>query len=591
MQKYNLSYPVTPVQRFFIDRCIELLYVNSLDTYRLRLHNPLTLLRELISVGKLTADGLLTNKVYLKEVSEELRLTLSDGNHGFNFTKFNEDYFINQILTKKENPKLLLQGARILLAENADYLPRLFARVMSLTSAYETFLSEGGVLNQKAYGECLRELNTLLNHLHVELLQKGFSKKYLYDFFQIFFVRRTDEHLGFHERINIYGELMEKVPEKFDLVYSLVGTSFHFDAFSRIDGSYQTVDRRFKKSLESVVSQKVTDFLSLNEGTLIRFPVRAHDHYKAVELSMEKISKDLDVYHMGFTKGQVQIAKNCAIIGEIDKSKANVSPVNFQIDGYIRSNSTVFELLLNKIKRAEANGVDERSYDKLLSAIRYFRTGSEAAELETKFLNYWIGLEYVFTSGGDSDPISNMREYFPVCHSNVYVKRALLDFHKSLKRQGIDAELEDYDDNLDYLTKFNTYKTIIEHSAAELPKFRAVQFQEWTSDPSRIQRALDKHKENLKLNLTRLYRIRNEIVHNAAIKKGILVNIAHLRYYFTFILNSILDFMSEQQVDLNNDGKVTLDDYFISQNIIRGWLRKSTIQEHIKVENPSEIFF
>jgi hypothetical protein len=591
MQKYNLSYTVTPIQRFFIDRCIELLYVNSLDTYRLRLHNPLTLLKELISVGKLTADGLLSNKVYIKDISEELRLIISEGNHGFNFSKFSEKYFITQILSKKESPKMVLQGARILLSDNADYLPRLLERVRTLANSYATFLDEQEVLNQKEYDKCLIELNALLGHLHVELLQKGFSKKYLYDLFQIFFVRKTDENLGFNERIHIYAQLMQKVPEKFDMVYSLVGTSFQVNKFSLIDSTYQTVDRRFKKSLESVVSQKVTDFLSMNDGTLIRFPIMAHDYYKAVELSMEKISKDLDVYHMGFTKGQVQISKNCAIIGEVDKAKANVSPVNFQIDGYIRSNSTVFDLLLSKIKKAETNGVDERSYDKLLSAIRYFRTGSEAVELETKFLNYWIGLEYIFTSDGNSDSISNMREHFPVCHSNVYVKRALLDFHKSIKRQEINVHLDDYNDDLDYLTKFNTYKTIIEHSSAELPKFRALQFQGWTSNPDNIQRSLKKHQENLKLNLTRLYRIRNEIVHNAAIKKGILVNIAHLRYYFTFILNSILDFMAEQQVDLTNDGKISLDDYFISQSIIQGWLQKSTIQEHMKVVNPSEIFF
>ncbi|GLU56121.1 hypothetical protein Dfri01_55820 [Dyadobacter frigoris] len=591
MQKYDLSYTVTPVQRFLIDRCIELLYVNSLDSYRLRLHNPLTLLKELISVGKLTSDGLLTNKVYLKDVSEELKRILNDGNHGFTFTRFSEEYFVKQILSTKDNPKLVLQAARILLSENSDYLSRLFIRIIALSGAYPTFVNEAGEVDRIAYGKCLKELNTLLNHLHVELLARGYSKKYLYDFFQIFFVRKTDPALGFTERINIYQELADKEPENFDLVYSLQGTSFHFGEFRRIDENYQTVDKRFKKSIESHVSRKVSDFLASEQGTLIRIPVRAQDHYKAVEISMEKISKDLDIYHMGFTKEQVQIGKSCAIIGERDQSKANVSPVNFQIDGYIRSNPTVFQLLLDKIRRAEQNGVDERSYDKLLSAIRYFRTGSEAVELETKFLNYWIGLEYIFTSNGDNDPIANMKEHFPVCHSNVYVKRNLLDFHKSIKRQEIHGHIDNYNDDLQYLTKFNSYNKIIQHSVGELPKFRAAHFQAWTSDPSNIHRALDKHSENLKLNLTRLYRIRNEIVHNAAIKKGILVNIAHLRYYFTFILNSILDFMSEQQVDLTNDGKITLEDYFVSQNIIKGWLRKSTISEHVKVENPSDIFF
>lgn len=70
-----------------------------------------------------------------------------------------------------------------------------------------------------------------------------------------------------------------------------------------------------------------------------------------------------------------------------------------------------------------------------------------------------------------------------------------------------------------------------------------------------------KHNDNLVWNITRLYRIRNEIVHNAAIKNGIYTHIAHLKYYLAFILNSILDFMTDNAVDVDNDGKVSIEDF------------------------------
>ena len=48
--------------------------------------------------------------------------------------------------------------------------------------------------------------------------------------------------------------------------------------------------------------------------------------------------------------------------------------------------------------------------------------------------------------------------------------------------------------------------------------------------------------------------------------------------------------MADIDVDTNNDGKVTIEDYFIAQNIINGSLKWETIKEYIKVDHPSQIF-
>src|SRR5690606_935146 len=97
------------------------------------------------------------------------------------------------------------------------------------------------------------------------------------------------------------------------------------------------------------------------------------------------------------------------------------------------------------------------------------------------------------------------------------------------------------------------------------------------------------HGNNLRWNISRLYRIRNEIVHNAATKNNIQANVSHLKYYLTFILNSMLDFLSESPVDTNNDGKITIEDYLMAQDIMLGVLKGKTINEYIKVRNPIEI--
>ncbi|WZL89992.1 hypothetical protein VS868_04400 [Salinimicrobium sp. 3283s] len=172
----------------------------------------------------------------------------------------------------------------------------------------------------------------------------------------------------------------------------------------------------------------------------------------------------------------------------------------------------------------------------------------------------------------------------------IYFKRNFFDFHKTLKRLNVSRSITNFNINLKYLLTHSTYKEIVDNSDSELLKFRSVYYQKFYEDPGKIQEVLKKHQENIEWNITRLYRIRNEIVHNAAIKSGIYTNIAHLKYYLSFILNSILDFMANGSVDIDNDGKITIDDYFITQEIILGSLKGRKLESFLEIENPNEIF-
>ena len=47
--------------------------------------------------------------------------------------------------------------------------------------------------------------------------------------------------------------------------------------------------------------------------------------------------------------------------------------------------------------------------------------------------------------------------------------------------------------------------------------------------------------------------------------------------------------MANRPADTNNDGKVTIEDYFIAQDIMLGSLNNRTIREYLNVHNPLEI--
>jgi len=593
MQKINILYQVNPFELLFIEKGLELLYNYTIDTYRLRLHNPKTLIEELISVCQASNSGLLTNNDYASSTSKELKLVLEENNHGLQFIKVSKKHYVDT-LTKASSKdySLLIQSSKMVLKDNPNYLSELFDELISVIALFPTLIDDQSPKFQNDLEEIKKKIIVYANHFFVELINIGFTKQYLNNFFQITFVRNIDPELSFSGRMDILKSLITKNIESFTVIFRVIGSLFRFNEFKKIDNSYELVTKRYRKTVSPKISVEVANYLEENkENFLIYTEVKAHDYFKAVETSMNKLSKEMDIYHLGFTRHSFKIDNKCAVIGNNDPQKANTFPSNFQIDGYVRSNAQLFEALLNKIKRIEQNSIEKESYDKIISAIRYFRTGTESPELETKLLNYWIGLEYIFTSNkNDQKTIERIRTYYPLCHSLIYVKRNLHDFHKTIDRLGFSQQIPGYNDDLVYLSLHETYDSIIANSPNELLKVRAKYYQTWVQDPSRISHVLFKHTINLEWNLTRLYRIRNEIVHNAAIKRGIYVHISHMKYYFTFILNSILDFMSENHVDLDNDGKVSIEDYFIAQNIMFGSLKGQPVREYLKVENPSQIF-
>lgn len=594
MQNITINYSINPLEQLFIEKGLELLFGNTIDSYRLRLHNPKTLLEELISVCQSSISGILTNNDYADATSKELKKVIDNNNDGLIFNKVSKKHFL-KIISKlqKKDYNLAIQSSKLILKENINYAENILNKILEYTSSYDDIENVGSEEYHREINDLSKKIIVLLNHLLVELINKGYSKKYLYNFFQTTFVRNVPDQDSFTNRITIFQTLLEKEDEEFTVIYFIQGNSFRFNEFIKIDNNYGRVNKKFRSTNKNHISEKAYSFLEQHkEESLIYIKLNSKDYIRAIELSMEKISKDLDIYHLGFSNHIIKIGNQCCVIGKNQPSKASTFPSNFHLDGYVKSNTEIFEILLDKIKKISQNNIDKDSYDKIISAIRYYRTGSESPELETKLLNYWIGLEYIFTSfNSDQKTINRIRDYFPICHSVVYVKRNLYDYHKSLKRLEISDSIPDYNENLNYLSVHGNYQTIYDTSTNQLLKFRTRYYQKWFEEPNKVNDALKKHFDNLQWNFTRLYRIRNEIVHNAAIKNGIYTHISHMKYYLSFILNSILDFMAEIPLDINNDGRITIEDYFITQEIIFGSLKDERVIEFLKIDNPNQVFY
>src|SRR5690606_17154671 len=70
------------------------------------------------------------------------------------------------------------------------------------------------------------------------------------------------------------------------------------------------------------------------------------------------------------------------------------------------------------------------------------------------------------------------------------------------------------------------------------------------------------HKNNLKWHLGRMYRLRNELIHDAGLFENIENITSNLKYYLTFIINKLIEYYADVQPKPNSDKKIMMDDFF-----------------------------
>ena len=62
----------------------------------------------------------------------------------------------------------------------------------------------------------------------------------------------------------------------------------------------------------------------------------------ALVIFTQTLSKDLDIYHLGYNNKHYKVEAHCLTIGENEPNKATAVPSNFQIDGKFNSNTAIF---------------------------------------------------------------------------------------------------------------------------------------------------------------------------------------------------------------------------------------------------------
>lgn len=535
-------------QEFFKLRMTEILHKDTLDSYRVKANNVMSLLIEFRGVLENWTLGNIKNYQTVSYCLEECT-DLIKKDTCLDFSFYDKDLFIEEIsIYDKEQraDKNILVSATMKLKTYVEmcisinktiYLKRLLEEIRK-----QLFFE--GTIDDTNFSPTLREFDAYVSSFACELLRKGFSKKYLYSFFKYF--KQNKYRIPFSEAFDkmcstlVFGER-----KRYTVVFKLnfphdVSTDTTITDFPNLKAS---IDESMKNSIIKEIGYK-------EEGDRIRFyimEIDALDSAMAARLCHDELSTIFDFNLNTFKSVEVpSTALTFCPRDGIDGYNVKLEKV-FILDRGDMGMSEDEHSLYEKLKSIEQNPIISQDVkDRIIAAIRHLRIGDCQSEIEQQFINYWIALEFIFASSlSKESTFDRIKKFFIEISQACYIKRNILYLNIWLIKTHRIQEDEYYWEKNDVNEFINSIDNI-------LLKYRLLNMKSHLRNGESIKKYLAQHRKNLEQHITRIYRLRNELIHEAAIKQDIANVTSNLRSYLVFVLNQLIFYFNSSNYDMKS---------------------------------------
>lgn len=535
-------------QEFFKLRMTEILHKDTLDSYRVKANNVMSLLIEFRGVLENWTLGNIKNYQTVSYCLEECT-DLIKKDTCLDFSFYDKDLFIEEfsIYDKEQRAdKNILVSATMKLKTYVEmcisinktiYLKRLLEEIRK-----QLFFE--GTIDDTNFSPTLREFDAYVSSFACELLRKGFSKKYLYSFFKYF--KQNKYRIPFSEAFDkmcstlVFGEKKRyTVVFKFNFPHD-VSTDTTITDFPNLKAS---IDESMKNSIIKEIGYK-------EEGDRIRFyimEIDALDSAMAARLCHDELSTIFDFNLNTFKSVEVpSTALTFCPRDGIDGYNVKLEKV-FILDRGDMGMSEDEHSLYEKLKSIEQNPIISQDVkDRIIAAIRHLRIGDCQSEIEQQFINYWIALEFIFASSlSKESTFDRIKKFFIEISQACYIKRNILYLNIWLIKTHRIQEDEYYWEKNDVNEFINSIDNI-------LLKYRLLNMKSHLRNGESIKKYLAQHRKNLEQHITRIYRLRNELIHEAAIKQDIANVTSNLRSYLVFVLNQLIFYFNSSNYDMKS---------------------------------------
>jgi hypothetical protein len=532
---------------FFKNRLLELLHKDTLDSYRVKVNNSNSLLYEMYQLLDDWKAGKIKQFETVQNSCDELLDSLKF-DECFSYGEYEKQIVIDEleVLKKKTNEKELNLGFihhilfHLIGLNKEKYLDRLFTEI------------DAG-LKEDANQENFIKMDKLLNSFVAELIRIGYSKYFLYNISK----KAFSEDNKFNDSFDVYkNRLLKKEKELFHIFFKLF--------FDKTDSIPSRLDL-LSEIAANFISQKAkntnrTFFVCDDKTRFLHFEEKVLDANTALMDAKLKLSTFLDKIHLTMDVVQIDVYKLTYITTATNSKKGNCKNTDYIVDGFIGKRNT-FDKIESVLTSISNNIIiSEDVKDRIYCSLRHFRLGNYARDLEEKFINYWIGLEYIFSSPEkDASTFTRIKLNLPIILLCGYMKRNFLYINAGVRVEKDQAGFANKELwNLDE----EQIDTLIASSSSSLTKYRLSKIKSLvTGNSDKRKDYLKLHENHLNWHIVRLYRLRNELIHDAAIKNNIMQVTSNLRYYLVYTLNQILYYFSQiEGSDIKS--KFNIDDFF-----------------------------
>jgi hypothetical protein len=561
----------TKLQQFFKERLKELFHKETIDSHRVRFHNTNSLLKELRTLIVDWKKNKIKQFETVRLCAQELIDSLKNDDY-ISMGIYNKELFIKDLETMVKCDGTKFNGShelfildKLINENKTKYLAILFQNLEQLVLSGNEFPDEEFI--PKA-----NKIDNVVSLLGTELINCGFSKSYIYSC-----VAQLCFKPHFVNQFNIFKDkfLSEYIPT-FVVVYKIWTGDIKLSECN-IPYIYEEIPDEY---LSDNLKDKYIRFLQKEENfCFFIWKEKAKDYYSAIKKSKAKLSFLLDQIHLGVYTTNISIPENALVINLANKERGTDQPTNYFTDGKYGSDITLFQEYNKLIHRIEENkNVQQDVKDRLNSALRYLRLGNTTIEMEQRFINYWIALEFLFSSPETKEnTFTRLKNNLVNILFCSYAKRNLMLLNEVLIKKGYVDSGSLYwevaaEDQQNLINRIN--KPLLRY---QVQKMKAHMFV--SSD--RRKEYLNNHETNLNQHIVRIYRLRNELIHEAAIKQDIENITSNLRYYLVFLLNQMIVYFANipTNSDICRHEKAGMDDLF-NEYIL--WKKQIVQQEYDK---------
>lgn len=331
----------------------------------------------------------------------------------------------------------------------------------------------------------------------------------------------------------------------------------------------------------------------ISDGKYIIFKEKAYDYYSASHIALSKYSEILNLlsfYNFISAWNLRDISWNVINLTN-GNVKEGLKPKNlYSTYDYMEG---VAKLFINS-KKIISNKEDNLLKTKLKTVYSYANMSKSSYVQDEKFINSWVALESLCRGHVYDNIILNVLETVPPALCIRYIYRLYRNFIEDCKRCKIKFSFNRSNQNLtkeqmvqDIMKVFKDdiqYNELLECCAINnLLYYRCISLHQLIVEEDLMYNRIKNHYTNVRRQISRLYRIRNEIVHSATHNEEILIRyIEHLDDYLLNVVSEIIIQATEKnEYEIEHIFEIIKDQYNAFLDISQGKQKKGISSKDI----------